>query len=197
MKFEEIPEISPEEEKKIVLSIGRDSKAFEYIYEKYMPGIFNFVLYRVKERELAEDIVSAVFYKAFKNIPFFRFRKLPFSSYLYKIAHHEVINQGRRIDKFRQLKKILEPEYSDIAEDSIVEEDLRFELVKPYIEQLSEEDQNLIYLRFYEKKTHVELAQIVGKNETTVRVHVGRIIRRLRKKIAMEVNPNETEQNSV
>ncbi len=185
-----------EDEKKLVLSIPKDNQAFEIVYEKYMPLIYNYVYYRVKKREIAEDIVSLVFYKALSKIYLFRFRKLPFSSWLYRIAHNEVCNYHKRKNKLEKISTYIDELQESNEEQTIevIQKPISYDLILPYLEQLSYEDKDILMLRFFEKKKFSEIAEILGKKESTLRTHLGRILKRLKKIIPKEVLDDSDQQ---
>src|SRR5579859_1230597 len=78
-----------------------DPEAFRSVYEKYFNKIFSFVLRRVGDKMTTADITQQVFLKAWMGLSKFRFRGLPFSSWLYRIAINECNDYFRRTRKIR------------------------------------------------------------------------------------------------
>lgn len=187
-------------EKEIILKATTDYEAFDYIYEKYMPLIFKYVMYRIYSRETAEDIVSIVFTKAMKNLSLFKWRKLPFSAWLYRIAYNEVCNHLKKESKLKHTKKILtrdfeidetyEDDYSDPNPQS-------FAFIHQFIQQLPVKDQDLITMRYFERRSFPEISQIKGKNESTVRVNLYRALKKLEHLIPKEVYNEAFKQISM
>jgi len=74
-----------------------DKAAISELYELFCPKIYSYLVYRVNGRsEVAEDLTAEVFVKALRNLHMFEFRDVPFSSWLYRIAHNQVVDYGRR-----------------------------------------------------------------------------------------------------
>jgi len=171
-------------EKDIILKAAKDPSAFEYLYEKYFPAIYKFVIIRVNDRNNAEEIVSTVFFKALKHIGNFRWRQIPFSAWLYRIAVSEIGNHYRGEKRSRTLgnKVMIEEEIPD----SPVSE-MSFDFIHEYIKQLPQRDQDIITLRYFDKKSFEDIAVILGKRETTLRVILHRALNKLEKLIPKEV----------
>jgi len=75
---------------------GGESEAFGLLYDFYMPRIYRFILFKVDRREEAEDLTHQTFLKAWESIEKYESRGYPFSSWLYRIARNNVIDQYRR-----------------------------------------------------------------------------------------------------
>ena len=186
-----------EEEKELILRAKVDYQAFDYLYEKYMPAIFRYVMYRVYNHEAAEDIVSTVFYKAMKNISLFKWRKIPFSAWLYRIAFNEICNYAKKEKKMYKLAANHELRSNDQHIDSYIDNQQSFKFVHTYLKQLPLKDQDLITLRFFEKKPFTEIASITGKNESTLRVNLHRALKKLQEIIPEEVYNEALKQVSM
>ena len=72
-----------------------DSEAFGILYDRYVGRIYNYIYYRTGNQHDAEDLTSRVFTRAMKHIPKYEDRGLPFSAWLYRIAHNLVANWHR------------------------------------------------------------------------------------------------------
>ena len=78
-----------EQEKRLIKQARNDPDAFGQIFDMYYQKIFNYVLKRVSNVELARDITSETFYKAYKNLWQFKWKNLSISSWFYRIATNE------------------------------------------------------------------------------------------------------------
>ena len=76
-----------------------DQSSFAELYTAYLPRIFNYVSYRVMDRDLAEELTSAIFERALKNIHTYRKDKGAFSTWLFTIAHNTVTSHFRTVQK--------------------------------------------------------------------------------------------------
>jgi RNA polymerase sigma-70 factor (ECF subfamily) len=76
-----------------------DPQALAAIYERYAPGIFRYVYYRVGDPELAQDIQSDVFLRMLEGIGHYEDRGWSIASWLYRIAHARTVDSLRRAQR--------------------------------------------------------------------------------------------------
>jgi len=165
-------------------AIGGDVEAFGQLYIIHIERIYRYVFYRIKDKMTAEDIVEDVFLRAWKAIGTCRGKEQTFSSWLYRIAHNLVI------DSFRKKKKILsaEGEISKrvvIPEVEIEAEERRQELLE-LLDCLSENQRQVIILKFIDGLDNREIAEIMDKREGAIRVLQMRALAKLRKVLGSE-----------
>lgn len=170
-------------EKELVMRAKKDISAFDQIYEMHFQKIFRYVMARVSDRDVAEEVVSNVFYKAMKKLHMFRWRSIPFSAWLYRIASNEISNYYRKRKRGSNIADKVRVE-QEIPED---DEPLSYEFIHCYIKQLPQKDQDIIVLRFFEKLSFAEIAEITGKKENTLRVNLHRALKKLESLIPEEV----------
>jgi DNA-directed RNA polymerase specialized sigma subunit, sigma24 homolog len=84
------------EEKELVERARRDPEVFGELYDRYYSQIFGYVLKRVANIEIAQDITSEVFFKALKNLGQFKWRNISFSFWLYRIASNQITDYFRK-----------------------------------------------------------------------------------------------------
>ncbi len=179
-----------EREKELVCRAKNDTQAFGELYDEYYNRIFGYVLRRTASIDVAQDITSEVFFKALKNIKNFHWRGVPFSAWLYRIATHEITNDFRR-KKRRQLlaeevaNSIGASNFSAEAEIAQAETELQkhegFISIHKNISKLPIKYQEVITLRFFEKKQLKEIGTILGKREGTIKSLLHRGLERMRK----------------
>ena len=172
-------------ERELVLRAKKDISAFDQIYEMNFQKIFRFVMTRVNNRDIAEEIVSNVFYKAMSKLHMFRWKSIPFSAWLYRIAANEISNYFRRQKRGGKIadRVMVEMEVEAPPE----EEPISYEFIHAYIKQLPEKDQDIVVLRYFEKLSFAEIAEITGKKENTLRVNLHRALKKLESLIPEEV----------
>lgn len=93
-----IDEARQVEENEIIEAAKNDPVQFKPLYEKYFKRIFLFVYHRVEDRDITADLTSQIFLKAMQRMHQFKFRGLPFSSWLYRIAINECTTSERTND---------------------------------------------------------------------------------------------------
>lgn len=165
-------------------SVEGESSAFGLLYDKYQPHIFRFVYLKVGQREEAEDLTHQVFLSAWENIETFRDQGLPISSWLYKIARNRIIDHYRTRKTAVSIEQAPEEimELAAITDDHANTLDTKFALEKVYkaLAQLSQDQQDIIIMRFVQDLSYKEIADVIGKNQGAVRVIQHRAIKILK-----------------
>lgn len=186
--------LSPDQlqaEKELVKRAQHSPEAFGELYEIYYRRIFNYALKRTASVQLALDITSITFLKAFSQIKKYRWRDVPFAAWLYRIASNEVNDHyrregGRRISSIESIADLADTgDYSD--EISEAEEELsrheEFITLHKKISELPFIYQEVIALKFFEKKKIREMVNILGKKEGTIKSLLHRGVEKLREQM--------------
>ncbi len=175
------------EEQQVELSIIESAKLdpgnFAPLYEKYYESVFRFVHKRIDEKEDAFDITSQVFLKAMSNLNKYVYRDVPFSSWLYRIAHNELITFVKKNEKKRCVSIDSEgiQEIVDDIDSFLIEQ--QYAKLTKVISRLPEEELQLIEMRFFEKRAFKEIGDILEITENNAKVKVYRVIDKLKKMI--------------
>ena len=97
-------------------------EAFGVLYERYLERIYNYVYFRVGNVDDAEDLTAKVFFKALKSIGGYKHMGLPFSAWLYRIAHNLIANYHRDRARSREvsiedliLPSTADSDFSDVS----------------------------------------------------------------------------------
>jgi len=156
-----------------------EAQAFGKLYDRYAERIYRFVYYKIFNKEVTEDIVSDVFYKALEKIGSYNPEKGPFSAWLYQIARNTII------DKYRTRKEVDNIEdYFDLGELDRTEEKIDAqELLKKvshHLATLTPRQREIVTLRVWEELSYREIALIVGSTENAVKMSFSRTIREIR-----------------
>ena len=180
--------MDPSREKEIIEEAKKNPEAFGLIFDEYYRPIFRYILRRTADIELAKDLTSETFFKALKNLGKFSWRRVPFSSWLYRIATNEANSAWRKKRKFVKVSLDNLPEISsrDNPEEeyAAAQEEIRnkeeFQLLHRKILKLNPVYQAVISLRFFEKKKIAEIGRILGKPEGTIKAQLHRALKELR-----------------
>jgi RNA polymerase sigma-70 factor (ECF subfamily) len=161
-----------EEEKELVERARKDPEAFGKLYDQYYSPIFGYVLKRVANIEIAQDVTSEVFSKALKKLGQFRWQNISFSFWLYRIAANQITDYFRK-DKHRMFSLEERSDPITVADPSVeteiieAEEELKrhedFLFLHESISKLPFKYQEVIALRYLESKQIKDIAQILGK----------------------------------
>jgi len=180
------------QERELVRQAQKAPDAFARLYDLYYPKIFGYVLRRSANIETAQDITSETFLKALGKLWQFRWRNVSFSSWLYKIASNE-INQYFRKAEYKksisleelheqgfELLSAHDPESELIEAQDKLRQHQDFLEIQKKITKLPAKYQEVIALRFFEKKQIKEIAEILGKREGTIKSLLHRAVEKLR-----------------
>lgn len=159
------------EEEVLARASQGDRDAFGELYERYAERIFNYVYYRTGNPHDAEDLTARVFQRAMNHIRNYTNRGVPFSAWLYRIAHNLVANWHR--DRSRKQEIPLDdlpilPTKGDHPERNLVRSQEQDALLK-MIRKLPPERQNLLILKFVENMSNAEIGKIMGRSEGAVK----------------------------
>jgi len=166
-----------------------DRDAFGFLYERYVERIFNYVYYRTGNVHDAEDITARVFYRALHHIHNYHDRGVPFSAWLYRIAHNLVANWHRDRSRKQEIPLTEVPTIKykgDAPEQSVVHIEERENLLQ-LIQELTPDRQNLLILKFIEHMSNAEIGQIMGRSEGAVKSLYHRTLHSLREEIGDEL----------
>lgn len=186
--------VSPAElktEEQLVRRAQHDCQAFGELYEIYYQRIFNLALKRTANVQLALDITSVTFLKALSQIKKYRWRDVPFGAWLYRIAGNEINDYYRkhngRVTSIEQIAELADTnDYTDEIDQAEEELSRHEEFLRLHekIAELPEMYQEVITLKFFEKKKIREMVQILGKKEGTIKSLLHRGLERLREKMS-------------
>jgi RNA polymerase sigma-70 factor (ECF subfamily) len=162
--------VSQTSESELVDRAKSDPEAFGQLYEQYVDKIYNYVYYRTGNHHDAEDLTAKTFYQALRHVHRYVNRGLPFSAWLYRIAHNLVANwhrdRGRR--QIIALDEIALVSGRPHPEDTLELEDDQRKLMR-LIRHMPDDRQQLVILKFVEQMSNKEIAQIMGRSEGAIK----------------------------
>ena len=180
-----MPELEYNEAEVLVRASQGDNGAFGELYERYIDRIFNYVYYRTGNTHDAEDITARVFQRAMNHIHNYTDRGVPFSAWLYRIAHNLVANWHRDRSRRQEIPisdlPVL-PAKGDHPEVKLVHTEEQDALLK-LIRKLPPERQHLLILKFVENFSNSEIGQIMGRSEGAIKSLYHRTLLALRDQI--------------
>ena len=174
-----------EQEKEILKKVKNgDGEAFGELYDFYAPRVYRFVRLKVDSQETAQDVASETFLRIWKYLQEQKKIRERFQALLYKIARNLVIDFYRS----RSVREILIEdnleEFSDVedgnASDKLVLRQEEMKGVKKALVQIHPNYQDVIIWYYLDDLSVSEIAEILDKNEGTVRVLVHRAVKSLR-----------------
>lgn len=166
-------------ERQIVERAKHDPSAFAELYERYFPRIYRFVMSRVRDETVAEDLTSEVFMKALAGIGRYRDRGWPFSSWLYQIAANTIVDRFRTLHPAEDIDRQFGlSDDTSIEEDATRRDDVR--RIGSLVQALPAQQRTALVLKFQEDMAVEDIAAVMGKSRGAVRVIIHRAIATIR-----------------
>ena len=186
-----LPDISAEDDLLARAHRG-DTEALQQIYTDYYTPVYQFIRMRTDDRYTAEDLAAEVFLKLVRA---FRERKGPRDSlrgWLFKVARHQIYDHYGRGKKFTEtvLEEWLPMSDEDAPEAQFIRT-MNIETARQAILHLTDDQQEVLILRFGQMLSLQETADIMGKQANTIKQLQLRALRALERVLsqpALEVN---------
>jgi len=177
----------PEEESLVRRAQKQDQQAFAQLYEEHFDKIYRYVALRIGDRAEAEDITQQVFLKALRSISSFRWKNIPFSAWLFRIAHNQMVDYLRK--KTKQPTVPMDESTVSFGSDPqvLAEQSLDIERLISATRRLTEAQREVISLRFASELPVAQVAKIMGKSEGAVKALQHSAIVALRKALSVEL----------
>jgi RNA polymerase sigma-70 factor (ECF subfamily) len=179
--YQTTEEISAEME--LVKAAQEDPRCFEPLYTAYYRRIVAYVYHRTESKDEAFEITAQVFYKALSNLGKYVNKGVPFSAWLFRIAGNELNSRHRRSkgermvslddEGFTELKTGVEAGTSDHLDEHLFNA----------LQQLEAAEMELIDMRFFEKRSFKEIADILNMGESACKMRLYRILEKLKTKL--------------
>jgi RNA polymerase sigma-70 factor (ECF subfamily) len=166
----------------LVRRASSDTEAFGLLYERHVRRIYNYIYYRTGNHHDAEDLTARVFQRALRHLETFVDKGVPFSAWLYRIAHNLVANWHR--DRNRRPIVPLEEHLAASAladypeAETLTAEEQR--VLLDVVRRLPADRQQLLILKFVERLSNAEIAGLMGRTEGAVKSLYHRTLKALR-----------------
>ena len=158
-----------------------DKDAFAQLYEAYFDKIYRYVVLKISNKAEAEDMTQQVFLKAYQSIGSFKWKGAPFSAWLFRIAHNQMVDFVRKQSK----RPTVQLEESMVSSDDnplqTVERRFDIERLRLATRQLTAAQQEVISLRFAGGLAIAEVARTMGKSEGAIKALQHSAVAALRK----------------
>lgn len=159
-----------------------DADVYAQLYDLYIDKIYRFILFKVNQVEEAQDLTSDVFLKVWQYLQ--NNQKVGnFKALLYQSAKNLVIDYYRQKAKRESTsdENILQNIIDQRGENMIKELEIKSEIkgLDYFLRQLKSEYQEVLILKYIEDYSNSEIAKILGKNASNVRVLVHRALKLL------------------
>ncbi|MPY79002.1 MAG: sigma-70 family RNA polymerase sigma factor [Actinophytocola sp.] len=166
-----------------------DTAAFGMLYDQYVDTVYRYVLFRVGDKELAEDVTSETFLRALRRITSVSYQGRDVGAWFVTIARNLILDH---VKSSRYRREIATAEIADAGsvpflaekqaeagpEQQVIAMATKDELFR-CIQELGDDQQECVVLRFLQGLSVAETAEIMDRNEGAIKALQHRAVRRL------------------
>jgi RNA polymerase sigma-70 factor (ECF subfamily) len=163
-----------------------DAWAFGLLFDHYHLPVYRYIASRVHRPSDAEDLTQLVFVKALEALPRYQSRGIPFGGWLFRLARNTVIDHVRTRHDHVDLDSAVGQAGREAGPDEVAVARLELDEVAEALEALTDEQRDTIALRFFAGLSAREAAEVMGKQEGTIRGLQFRAIAALRRKLGID-----------
>ena len=164
-----------------------DPEAFGRIFDAYVGPIHRFIASRVNRPSDAEDLTQLVFVKALEALPRYEARGIPFGGWLFRLARNAIIDQVRTRRDHLSLVAAVTRETEDAGPEAMATLRDDLDRVARALIELTDDQREVIELRFFAGLSVHETADAMGRQDGTVRGLQFRALGALRRSLGIEV----------
>ncbi len=171
----------PDEIRLVRRAQSGDSEAFAQLYDASLDRVYRYVFFRVSDAQMAEDITSQVFLKAWENLDGYKTKGAPFIAWLYTIARNLVIDHYRTRKETVPLEEAvpLPADGQNVGEQ--VETRFELQAMREALQFLTEDQQQVLIMKFIGGLSTDDIAKMMDKREGAVRALQMRALQTLSK----------------
>jgi RNA polymerase sigma-70 factor, ECF subfamily len=176
------------DESSVIRAAGSlDQDALSSIFDEYAPAIFKYLLRLGIGSQEADQITGDVFVRLLEKISEGKGPRKNLRAYLFQIAYHLVVDYSRERQRITELGVAETIKQGSISVQSQAEDNFLLEkLAKVMERELTEEQRNVVILRFQEDFSLKETAEIIGKNVNAVKALQNRGVNKIREAMSRE-----------
>lgn len=178
--------VNEEPDEVLAVRARGDREAFGILYERHVRRIYNYVYYRTGSAADAEDLTARTFFQALSNLHRYQVQGVPFSAWLFRIAHNLVANWHRDTGRHHAVSTdgIIEViADGQTPHESAESAEERYEL-HGVVRRLPADRQQLLILKYVQQMSTEEIATVMGRSEGAVKALLHRTIKSLRDELS-------------
>ena len=170
------------DERAYIETAKKDPSAFGELYERYVDRIYSYIYHRVGNVHDAEDLTSRAFHRALSHLPAYEDKGIPFSAWLYRIAHNLVANWHR--DRKRRpvvaLDELVTQSLAAQQPEAVAESQDNNQLLRDAIGKIDPARQELLVLKFTQGLSNADIGSVMGRSEGAIKSLYHRTLLQLR-----------------
>jgi RNA polymerase sigma-70 factor (ECF subfamily) len=180
----------PDSEARLIRLARRgDTGAFAALYDRHYGAVYRYCYYRVSDTVLAQDLASEVFVRMVAKLGTFKICGRPLLAWLYTIARNLIADMHRENGKLRELpldaaEELASDGRQDLAQR--VDQQLQADGLASALKHLTEEQRQVVLLKFVEDYSNAQVASVLDKSEGAVKALQHRALKALRRAIEAE-----------
>lgn len=157
-----------------------DAEAFGEVYNELLDPVYRYIYFKVGP-QIAEDLTEEVFFKAWKSLQSYKKKKdLPFSSWVFRIAHNIVVDYYRNHQQIEELPIDVSETRKSMQPNILIDDYFRSKKLYQGLKKLSNTVSQAIILRFINDLNYKEIAKVMNKTEGAIRVLIHRGLNQLK-----------------
>jgi len=158
---------------------ANDDAAYREVVARFGDPLYGYIYSITGDHHLSEDILSETYLRMVEKIDTYTFYGAPFKAWLYRIAHNLAINAVKRTNRLvgAEALESAAPPVDDPA--TTVAARLEVDELRTALGELTEEQQQVVMLRFVAEQSTAEVAQALEKTENAIKQLQFRALRSL------------------
>jgi RNA polymerase sigma-70 factor, ECF subfamily len=179
----------------VALAQQGDQTAFVTLYEQYRPLVYRFLRRRLDgSDETVEDLTEDVFVKLYEKLDRYVERGLPFTAWLNRIAHNQLVDFVRTLPRHNAQSLDVVADVPEQQTGSEYRSVLDRQTLEPALARLTAEQRQAVELRFLQGMSVAETAARMGRSEEAVKKLQARALANLRRSLAETVRPSASNR---
>jgi len=154
--------------------LNGDNKSFEVLLSRHKSRVFAFIMSKVKNRDITEDIFQDTFIKVINSLQKGKYNEEgKFLPWMMRISHNLVIDHFRKESKMRKIRTTSEFDIFDVIDDgSKNQEEIMIQTqvhsdLKILIEQLPSDQKEVLKMRYFEDLSFKEISDLTDSSINT------------------------------
>lgn len=156
--------------------INGNNRAFDELLSRSQDKIFNYIMYIVKDEDLANDLFQETFLKAITKMQSGKYTDSgKFFWWLTRVAHNVIIDHYRALKNRHVVEPTKDNDLSNLNSNSVLDGCRESEManiqvlcdVKRLMEALPEQQREVVFMRYYQELSFKEIAKITGVSINT------------------------------